>query len=188
MVAHFTINTNYYVLKALTNKSVLEGRLARWAEFQMGYDVNIVNCRGKDNIIANTLSRSTISQEWKKMDTATKSNLITVWLLFKISIPAERWEILLRVAHRTETGHLKFNKLLQLLNLRYFWSSMAKEVREFMDRCDVCSRISPFINFQPLKPVETHYLFELVSYDTAHVTMPSGNKKYIVVAIDHYTR
>ena len=57
-----------------------------------------------------------------------------------------------------------------------------------MDRCDVCSRISPFINFRPLKPVETHYPFELVSLDTAHVTMPLGNKKYIVVAIDHYTR
>ena len=65
---------------------------------------------------------------------------------------------------------------------------MAKEVREFVDRCDVCSRISPFINFRPLKPVETHYPFELVSLDTAHVTMPLGNKKYIVVAIDHYTR
>ena len=92
------------------------------------------------------------------------------------------------MAHRTETGHLKLKKLLQFLKLRYFWSSMAKEVRDFVDRCDVCSRISPFINFRPLKPVETHYPFELVSLDTAHVTMPLGNKKYIVVAIDHYTR
>ena len=43
----------------------------------MGYDMNIVYRRGKDNIIANTLSRSMISQEWKEMDTAAKSNLIT---------------------------------------------------------------------------------------------------------------
>ena len=27
-----------------------------------------------------------------------------------------------------------------------------------------------------------------MSLDTAHITMPSGNKKYIVVAIDHFTR
>ena len=64
-------------MKALTNKSVLEGRLARWADFLMGYDMNIVYRRSKDNIIANTLSRSMISQEWKEMDTAAKSNLIT---------------------------------------------------------------------------------------------------------------
>ena len=77
MGTHFTIITNHNVLKALTNKFVLEGRLARWADFLIGYDMNIVYCRGKDNIIANTLSRAMISQEWKEMDTAAKSNLIT---------------------------------------------------------------------------------------------------------------
>ena len=122
------------------------------------------------------------------MDTAAKSNIITAQLLNRIYIPAKRKEILLCVAHHTETGDLKLNKLLQFLKLRYFWSSMAKEVREFVEICDACSRISPFINFQPLKPVETHYPIELVSLDTAHVTMPLGNKKYNVVAIDHYTQ
>ena len=77
MGTHFTIITDHNALKALTNKSVLEGRLARWADFLMGYDMNIVYRRGKDNIIANTLSRSMISQEWKEMDTAAKSNLVT---------------------------------------------------------------------------------------------------------------
>ena len=48
--------------------------------------------------------------------------------------------------------------------------------------------MSFFINFRPLKPVEVNYLFKLVSLGTAHITMPSGNKKYIVVAIDHYTQ
>ena len=47
--------------------------------------------------------------------------------------------------------------------------------------------MSPFTNFRPLKPVEVSYPFELVSLDTEHITMPSGNKKYIVVAIDHFT-
>ena len=42
MGTHFTIITDHNVLKALTNKSVLEGRLARWADFLMGYDMNIV--------------------------------------------------------------------------------------------------------------------------------------------------
>ena len=112
----------------------------------MGYDMNIVYRRGKGNILANTLSRPLISQEWKEMDTAAKSNIITVWLLNRIYIPAKQREILLRVTHHTETGHLKFNKLLQSLRLRYFWSSMAKKVREFVDRCDVCSRISLIIN------------------------------------------
>ena len=61
----------------------------------MGYDMNIVYRRGRDNIIANTLNRSMISQEWKEMDTAAKSNLITAQLLNRINISAERQEILL---------------------------------------------------------------------------------------------
>ena len=65
---------------------------------------------------------------------------------------------------------------------------MAKENKKIVDRCKVCSKISPFINFLPLKPMETHDLFKLVSLDTAHVAMPLGNKKYIVVALDHYTK
>ena len=77
MRTHFTIITNNNALKALTNKLILEGQLAKWADFLMGYNMNIIYCRGKDNIIANTLRRSMISQEWKEMDTAAKSNLIT---------------------------------------------------------------------------------------------------------------
>ena len=68
MGIHFTIITNHNALKALTNKTFLEGWLARWADFLMGYDKNIIYCRDKHNIIANTLIRSMISQEWKEMD------------------------------------------------------------------------------------------------------------------------
>ena len=63
---------------------------------------------------------------------------------------------------------------------------MLKDVKEFIDECDVCSKMSPFTNFRPLKPVEIYYPFELVSLFTGHITMPSGNKKYIMVAIDHF--
>ena len=44
----------------------------------------------------------------------------------------------------------------------------------------------PLHKLQAIKPVEVKYSFKLVSLDTAHVTMPLGNKKYIVVATDHF--
>ena len=64
---------------------------------------------------------------------------------------------------------------------------MAKDVKEYINKCNVCLKMSPFINFRPLKPVKVNYSVELVSLDTAHIIMPSGNKKCIVVAIDHFT-
>ena len=84
------------------------------------------------------------------------------------------------------TGHLKLNKLLQFLKLQYFWTSMAKYVKKFINKCNVCSKICPFINFRPLKLLKL-ITINIVSLDTAHITMPSGIKKYIVVANDHFT-
>ena len=43
----YTIITNNDALKALINKSVLEGRLARWADHLMGYDMKIIYHREK---------------------------------------------------------------------------------------------------------------------------------------------
>ena len=64
---------------------------------------------------------------------------------------------------------------------------MAKDAKEFVDKCDVWAKISAFINFRCLKPLKVNYPSKLVSLDTAHITTPSGNKKYLVVAIDHFT-
>ena len=126
-------------------------------------------------------------QELKKLDTMAKYDMVVAKRLNLISIPEECQKILLQVSHRSMTGHLKFDKLLQFLKLQYFWTSMAKDVKQFIDKCNVCSKMSPFINFRPLKPVEVNYPSKLVSLDTAHINMPSGNKKYIVVAINCFT-
>ena len=45
---------------------------------------------------------------------------------------------------------------------------MAKDMREFINKCNVCSKMSPFINFRPFKPIKVNYPFKLVSLDTAH--------------------
>ena len=184
----FKIVTDHNTLKALVNKASIKVQLAWWADYFISFDMDIIYFQVKDNITADTLSRPMINQEIKELDNVTKNNMVIAKRLNLIIIPEERRGILLKVSHRLETGHLKFNKLLQFLKLRYFWTSMAKDVKEFVDKCNVCAQTSPFINFCPLKPVELNYPFELVSLDTAHITMPSGNKKYIVVAIDHFTQ
>ena len=79
------------------------------------------------------------NQELKELDTVTKYNMVIAKRLNLIFIPEERRGILLKVSHRSETGHLKFNKLLQFLKLCYFWTSMAKDVKEFVDKCNVCA-------------------------------------------------
>ena len=129
-----------------------------------------------------------LSQELKELDTTAKYDMVVAKRLNLIFIPEERRKILLQVSHRSMTGHLKFDKLLQFLKLQYFWTSMAKDVKEFINKCNICLKMSPLINFKPLKLVEVSYPFELVSQDTTHITMHSRNRKYIVVANDHFMR
>ena len=84
----------------------------------MGFDMDIVYCWGKDNIIADTLSRLMFNLELKELDTVTKFNMAIAKRLNLIFMPEEHRGILLKVSHRSETGHLKFKKLLQFLKLR----------------------------------------------------------------------
>ena len=157
MGTRFKVVTDHNALKALVHKATLEGRLAQWADFLMGFDFEIIYRRGKENIVADTLSCSMLSQELMELDTTAKYDMVVAKRLNLIFIPEERRKILLQVSHRSMTGHLKFDKLLQFLKLQYFWTSMAKDVKEFIDKCNVCLKMSPFINFRMLKPVEVNY-------------------------------
>ena len=90
------------------------------------------------------------NQELKELDNVTKYNKVIAKRLNLTFIPEEHRGILVVVSLKSETGYLKFNKLLQFLKLRYLWNSKAKKVKEFIDKCNVCAQISPFINFRPL--------------------------------------
>ena len=56
MGTYFKVVTDHNALKALVHKATLEGRLAQWANFLMGFDFEIIYRQGKENIVANTLS------------------------------------------------------------------------------------------------------------------------------------
>ena len=137
MGTRFKVVTDHNALKALVHKATLEGRLARWADFLMGFDFEIIYRRGKENIVADTLSCSMLSQELMELDTTAKYDMVVAKRLNLIIVPEERRKILLQVSHRSMTGHLKFDKLLQFLKLQYFWTSIEKDVKEFINKCNI---------------------------------------------------
>ena len=58
MGIRFKVVTDHNALKALMSKASLEGQLACWAEFLMGFDSEIIYRQGKESVVANTLSCS----------------------------------------------------------------------------------------------------------------------------------
>ena len=72
----FKVVTDHKALKALMNKASLEGWLACWADFLMGYDFDIIYRRGKENAVAKTLSCSLLNQELKDLNKMAKYDMV----------------------------------------------------------------------------------------------------------------
>ena len=72
------------------------------------------------------------NQELKELNTTAKYDMVVAKRLNMMTIPEERCKIFMQVPHRSMTGHLKFDKLLQFLKSQYFWTSMAKDVKELI--------------------------------------------------------
>ena len=74
----FKVVTDHNALKALVSKASLEGWLAHWADFLMGFDFEIIYRQGKENVVADTLSRSMWNQELKELNTTARYDMIVV--------------------------------------------------------------------------------------------------------------
>ena len=104
-----------------------------------------------------------------------------------IYIPKDQRKSLLLRVYRIDLSHLRFEKMYQFLRLRYYWERMTNDIKEILESCSMCARMSAEVPFQPLRPIESFYPFQRVSLDTAHVVR--GNTTYyFIVGVDHFTR
>ena len=55
--AQFKVYTDHHTLKYFSNQRDLRGRQGRWAELMQEFHMEILYCKGRDNVIANALSR-----------------------------------------------------------------------------------------------------------------------------------
>ena len=76
MRTRFKVVTDHNALKALVSKASLEGRLACWANFLIGFDFNIIYHQGKEYIVANKLCCSMWNQELKELDTTAIYDMV----------------------------------------------------------------------------------------------------------------
>ncbi len=65
---------------------------------------------------------------------------------------------------------------------------MFKDPKQTLMSCDICGWFASGFNYCPLKPIEMHYSFELVSLDAGQLNFGNRKKVYFVVDIDHFTR
>ena len=110
---------------------------------------------------------------------------------------AVRAEIL-RICHDDLlAGHFGFKKTLELIQRKYYWPKMNKDIKEYVRGCDMCQRTKPVRHKpygemqalrQPSKP------FESISMDFITDLPPSTETSHpkafdsILVIVDRYTK
>ena len=73
----------------------------------------------------------------------------------------------------------------------YWWLNMQREAKEYARKCDQCQRFAPNIH-QPggvLNPLSSPWPFAQWGLDiVGHFSKAVGNKRYLIVGIDYFTK
>lgn len=178
--SHFTLVTDSSALThILTTSWKVGSRCSRWSLNLQQHDMTIIHRRGKDNIVADALSRS-VALISNHTDSTWYSSLrqkvidspddyvdfrVTDEHLYKFvcsndSLYDKRyeWKIIpppenrleIMKAHHDEAMHLGFEKSLARIRQRFYWPKMAKELKHHIQSCEVCKEVkAPSIPVTP---------------------------------------
>ena len=84
-------------------------------------------------------------------------------------------------------GHLGMDRVLVLLQERYFWPKMSEDVRVYIRQCDRCMRFKKPKEQTELFPITATYPLELVHLDFLSIGGKEDKMKNVLVVTDHFT-
>lgn len=126
----FLVVTDHAPLKALRTKKNLEGRLMRFAEKLAVYDYDIIYRPGKENAVADLLSRALNATNPGQISPTSEQNEATRRNRIFID-PTRRLQVV-RDAHVRFGGHFRRDKLTQMVKSRFYWHGMEKEIEQVL--------------------------------------------------------
>ena len=85
-------------------------------------------------------------------------------------------------------GHLGMDRVLVLLQERYFWPKMSDDVRKYIRQCDRCMRFKKRKEQTELFPITATYPLELIHLDFLSIGGKEDRMKNVLVVTDHFTR
>lgn len=88
-----------------------------------------------------------------------------------------------------DSGHLGFERTLNLFQERFFWPRMQCEIKSWCEQCErCCLRKTPTGNRAPLVSVHTNAPMELICMDFLVLEKSKGGIENVLVVTDHFSR
>lgn len=88
-----------------------------------------------------------------------------------------------------DSGHLGFERTLNLFRERFFWPRMQCEIKSWCEQCErCCLRKTPTGNRAPLVSVHTNAPMELICMDFLVLEKSKGGIENVLVVTDHFSR
>uniref|UniRef100_A0A3B1J8V2 Gypsy retrotransposon integrase-like protein 1 n=1 Tax=Astyanax mexicanus TaxID=7994 RepID=A0A3B1J8V2_ASTMX len=159
----FVVFTDHKNLEYIRTAKRLNPRQARWALFFTRFDFHITYRPGSKNIKADSLSRVFCSSEVPQHPEPIVPDTVFIapihWqvdedirnALNEISVPVScppeklyvpedfRHDLLLWAHTSVGTGHPGIQRTNQLLQAKYWWPSMIKDVERYVKSCTICT-------------------------------------------------
>ena len=101
-------------------------------------------------------------------------------------------ELVFWEAHCGLTGaHLGVEKTYHKVDVRYYWSTMKKDITNWVSDCEICQSRKPPRKYhrQPVRPIEIYDVFDRIAMDVVGpLPMTREGNKYILVIQEYLTK
>uniref|UniRef100_A0A2N9J2Z8 Reverse transcriptase n=2 Tax=Fagus sylvatica TaxID=28930 RepID=A0A2N9J2Z8_FAGSY len=179
----FVIKTDQQSLKHLLEQRVGTPMQQKWITKLLGYPFVVEYKKGKENVVADALSRQADSELMLEIDKAGRMQKNEGAMLWNISFPSPTWLIELKQGYEEDEST---KELLQAL-----LTGMKQDIKEHIKQCDICQRIKnetvkPAGLLQPL-PIP-YRPWHSISIDFIEGLPNSNKQNVILVIVDRLTK
>ena len=105
------------------------------------------------------------------------------------------WQLLLPSSFRERTlsaahdsmGHMGRDRTFSILEERFFWPGMRRDVESYVSSCSRCIRFKSSQDKAPLQPIDASYPLELVHLDFLKIEDDHDQYRSVLVMTDHFS-
>jgi len=99
-------------------------------------------------------------------------------------------EVVLYNLHSDPTaGHFAFDATYERIKTRYFWHRMYRDIKNYVDACQVCQKFGGGRQATPLHPLKTARPFDRLGIDlVGPLPLTKQGNRYLVVATEYVTK